>query len=50
MHAGRSPERGEAINNEIVKLKEETKLFLERCIALLDEKYVVKYDERFWEE
>ncbi len=31
-------------------MEKETELFLERCVALLDEKYVVKYDERFWEE
>ena len=30
--------------------EEETKSFLERCVFLLEDDYIVKYDERFWEE
>ncbi len=36
--------------DELQIRKEETKSFLDRCVALLEEEYTVKYDERFWEE
>ena len=38
------------MSNEIRILKGETELFLERCVALLDEEYKIKYDKRFWGE
>ena len=38
------------MDEKIKTLREETKLFLERCVTLLDEDYIVKYDERFWGE
>ena len=38
------------MGDEIQTLKGETESFLERCVALLDEEYEIKYDERFWGE
>ena len=38
------------MSDKILTSEEKTKLFLERCVSLLDEEYVVEYtdDERDW--
>ncbi len=41
-------QRGEAMTE--IERQKETELFLKKCILLLDEEYIVKYDERYWEE
>ena len=33
------------MSDEVLTAEEKTKLFLERCVALLDEEYIVEYTD-----